>query len=93
MLAVELMWGVCVCVCVCVCVSQSCPFFVTPWTVARQTSLSMGFSRQEYWSGIALPSPGDLPGPRTEPRSPTVQQDSLPFELPGKQWCPTNILF
>ena len=67
----------------CVLVTQSCPLFVTPWTVARQTPLSMGFSRQEYWSGVALPSPGDLPSPRTEPRSPTVQADSLPFELPG----------
>ena len=42
---------------------------VTLWTIARQASLSMGFSRQEYWSGLSCPSPGDLPNPRTEPTS------------------------
>ena len=52
-------------------VSQSCPTFVTPWAVACQASLSMGFSRQEYWSGLPFPSPGDLPNPGTE-RSSTV---------------------
>ena len=45
--------------------------FVTPWTVARQPPLSMEFSRQECWSGSSFPSPGDLPDPGTEPRSPT----------------------
>ena len=54
-----------------------------PWTVAYQAPLSMGFSRQEYWSG--LPSPGDLPDPGIEPGSPTLQADSLPSELPGKR--------
>ena len=44
-------------------VAQSCPTLATPWTVARQAPLSMGFSRQEYWSGLPFPSPGDLPGP------------------------------
>ena len=44
--------------------------FVTPWTVACQAPLSMGFSSQEYWSGLPFPSPGDLPNPRIEPRSP-----------------------
>ena len=44
-------------------------FFVTPWTVARQASLSMGFSRQEYWSGLPCPPPGDLPDPGIEPMS------------------------
>ena len=46
--------------------------FVTPWTVAYQAALSMGFSRQEYWSGLPFPSPGDLPSPRIEPRSPAL---------------------
>ena len=45
--------------------------FVTPWTVAYQVPPSMGFSRQEYWSGLPFPSPGDLPDPGIEPRSPT----------------------
>ena len=44
----------------------------------------MGFSRQEYWSGLPLPSPGDLPNPGIKPRSPTLQVDSLPAELQGK---------
>ena len=46
--------------------------FVTPWTVARQAPLSMGFSGQEYWSGLPFPSPGDLPNPGIEPRSPAL---------------------
>ena len=50
---------------------------VNPWTVARQAPLSMGFSRQEYWSGLPFPSPGDLPDPGIEPRSPTLQADAL----------------
>ena len=58
--------------------------FVTPWTAAYQRSLSMGFSRQEYWSGLPFPSPGDLPDPRIEPRSPALQADTLTSELPGK---------
>ena len=57
---------------------------VTPGTVAPPTPLSMGFSRQEYWSGEPFPSPGDLPNPGMEPRSPTLQVDSLPTEPPGK---------
>ena len=55
--------------------------FVTPWTVAYRAPLSMGFSRQEYWSGLPLPSPGDLPNPGIEPRSPALQEGSLPTEL------------
>ena len=47
-------------------------------------SLSMGFSRQEYWSGLPLPPPGDLPGPGIEPRSPALQADTLPSESLGK---------
>ena len=58
--------------------------FVTPWTVAYQAPPSMGFSRQEYWSGVPLPSPGDLPNPGTEPGSPALQRDALPSEPPGK---------
>ena len=54
--------------------------FVIPWTVVYQASLSMGFSRQEYWSGWPFPSPGDLPDPGTEPRSPALQADALPSE-------------
>ena len=50
------------------------------WTVAYQASLSMGFSRQEYWSGLPFPSPGDLPNPGIEPGSPKLQADSLPSE-------------
>ena len=47
--------------------------FVTPWTVAHQASLSMGFSRQEYWSGLPFPPPGDLPNPGIEPTSPALE--------------------
>ena len=58
--------------------------FVTPWTVACQAPLSMGFFRQEYWSGLPFPSPGHLADPGIEPRSPSLQADSLPSEPPGK---------
>ena len=51
--------------------------FATPWTVACQGTLFMGFSRQEYWSGLLFPSPGDLPGPVIEPTYPALQADSL----------------
>ena len=51
--------------------------FATPWTVALWAPLSMGFSRQEYWSGLPFPSPGDLPNPGIEPRSPALQADAL----------------
>ena len=54
--------------------------FVTPWTVAHQSPLSMGFSRQEYWSELPFPSPGALPDPGVEPRSPALQADSLLVE-------------
>ena len=60
---------------------------VTPWTVAYQAPPSMEFSRQEYWSGLPFPSPGDLPNPGIEPRSPALQAEALPSEPPGKpQW-------
>ena len=58
--------------------------FVILWTVARQAPLSMGFSRQEYWSGLPFLSPGDLPDPRTEAGSPTLQADSLLSEPPKR---------
>ena len=56
----------------CVCLA------VNPWTVARQASLSLGFPRQEYQSGLPFPTPGDLPDPGIGPRSPALQADSLP---------------
>ena len=59
--------------------------FATPWAVAYKAPLSMEFSRQEYWSGLPYPSPGDLPDPGIEPGSPTLQADALPSEPPGKQ--------
>ena len=58
--------------------------FATPWTVAYQAPLSMKFSRQEYWSGLPYPSPGDLPDPGIEPMFPALQADTLPSEPPGK---------
>ena len=58
--------------------------FVTPWTVAYQASLSMGFSRQEYWSGLPFPSQGDLPNPGIEPRSPALEADTLTSEPPER---------
>ena len=65
-------------------VAKLCPTLVTPWTVARQAPMSMGFSRQEYWRGLPLPSSGDLPDPGIKPRSLALQADSLPTEQPGK---------
>ena len=53
---------------------------MTPWTVAHQATLSMGFSRQEYWGGLPFPYLGDLPNPGIEPRYPALQADSLPTE-------------
>ena len=55
-----------------------------PWTVAHQASLSIGFPRQEYWSGLPCPSLGVLPNPGIKPRGPTLQADSLPSEPPEK---------
>ena len=64
--------------------------FATPWTVTYQAPLSMGFSRQEYWSGLPFPSPGDLPDPGIEPRSPALQADTLTSEPPGKPYSTTK---
>ena len=80
------LWGACsvpACVHVCSCDK----LFVTPWTIVHQAPLSMGFSRQEYWSGLPFPPPGDLPNPGSEPMSPVspaLQVDSLPLEPLGK---------
>ena len=57
---------------------------MTPWTASHQAPLPIGFSRQEHWSGVPFPSPGDLPDLGVEPRSPALQADSLPTELQGK---------
>ena len=76
-------------VCVCVCVFSHVWLFITPWTVAHQAPLSMGFSRQEYWSGLPCPPLGDFPNPGIEPRSPALQSDSLPSEPLGK---PSGVL-
>ena len=59
----------------------------TPWTVAHQAPPSMGFSRQEYWSGLPFPSPGDLPNPGIKPRSLALQADSLTSSHQGSQRC------
>ena len=65
-------------------VAKLCPTLATPWTAALQAPLSMGFARQEYCSGLPFPTPGDVPDPRTEPRSPALQAESSPTELQGK---------
>ena len=65
--------------------SLSCvQLFATLWTVAYQAPLSMEFSRQEYWSGLPFPAPGDFPDPGITPGSPTLLADTLPSEPPGK---------
>ena len=65
-------------------VAKSYLTLASPWTVGCQAPLPMGFSRQEYWSGLPFPSPGDLPEPGIEPRSPTLQADALTSVPPGK---------
>ena len=75
--------------CVCECVWKSLShiwLFATPLMVACQASLFMEFSRPEHWSGKPFPSPEALPNPGIEPRSPTLQAESLPSELPGKPY-------
>ena len=75
-----------VCVCVCVCVLSHVQLFATPWIVAYQAPLSMGFSRQEYWSGLSFPSPGVLPDPGIEWESLHLLHWQVVFttEPPGK---------
>ena len=65
-------------------VTLSCPTLKTPWTVAHQAPPSMGFFRQEYWSGLPFPPPVDLPNPGIKPMSPALQADSLLSEPSGK---------
>ena len=71
--------------------SLSCVrLFATPWTKVHQAPPSMGFSRQEYWSGLPFPSPGNIPDPGLEPRFPSLQADTLTSEPPGN--LATNLL-
>ena len=67
--------------------------FATPWTVAYQAPLFMGFSRQEYWSGVPFPSPGDLPDPGIKPGSPALQADAVLSDPPGKPSLYSRFLF
>ena len=67
--------------------------FEIPWTVAYQAPPSMGFSRQECWSGLPFPSPGDLPHPGIKPGSPALWADALPSEPLGKPWTTMAALF
>ena len=80
--------------CTCVCVLSHFShvwLFVTPWTAAAQAPLSIGFSRQEYWTGLPFPPPGDLPNPGIEPLSPVVpalQMGSLQLNHQESPWVP-----
>ena len=77
-------------------VAQLCPPLCDPMDHSPLASLSRGFSRQEYWSGLPCPPPGDLPNPGIEHRSPTLQVDSLPSEPPGKlrdSWRTVKLCF
>ena len=72
---------------VCVCVFSCVRLFATPWTVAGQAPLSMGFLRQEYWSGLPFPASGALPDPKIKPESlasPALAGEFFPIALPGK---------
>ena len=64
-------------------VTKLCPTPVTPWAVSGQAPLSIGFPRQEYWSGLPFPSPRDFPDPGSEPRSPALEADYLLTKLRG----------
>ena len=68
-----------------VCMLSCVQLFATPWTVAHKAPLSMGFSRQEYCSGLPFPFPGDFPDSGIEPKSPALQVDSLPLSHLGIQ--------
>ena len=73
--------------------SLSCVgLFATLWSVAHQAPLSMEFPRQEYWSGLPCPSPGDFPNPGIKPGSPALQADSLASESPGEVWLIYNVV-
>ena len=69
-----------------VCVLSHIRLFATPWTVAHHAPLSIRFSRQEYWSGLLFPPPGNLPDPGIEPRSPESAGKFFTSEPPGKPW-------
>ena len=69
------------CLCVCVPLLGCVQLNRTLWTVACQAPLFIGFSRQEYWSGLPFPSPEDLPNPGIEPRSPTLEADALTLKV------------
>ena len=79
------------CVCVCVCVSHSVVSDSLRPHGLQPTPLSMEFSRQEYWSGLPFPSPGDLPDPGVEPGPPALQEDCLPSGPPGKPTLETEL--
>ena len=66
--------------------AKLCPTFVTLWTITHQAPLSMGFSRQEYWSGLPFPPPGNLPDPAINPRALVSQENSLLLSLQGSQF-------
>ena len=68
-------------------VTQSCPTLCNPMDCSHQAPLSMGLSRQEFWSELPFPSPGDLPNPGIKPGSPALHTDTLPSEPPGKPQC------
>ena len=74
------------CVCACVCSLSHVQLFATPWTVAHQAPLSMGFPRQGYWSVLLLPPPGNLLNLEIEPTSPALAGRFFTTELPGKPW-------
>ena len=78
------MADICVVSTFCASVAQSCPTLCDPWTVANQVPLNIGFYMQGYWRELPVLSPVALPGPETEPRSPTMKADLLPSELPRK---------
>ena len=85
LLSVNPPWTPCYC---CLVANLHLTLFATPWTVSCQAPLSLGFFRQEYWSRLPFPYPGDLPDSGIEPGSPALQADALPSEPPGKPELP-----
>ena len=75
------------CIYVCMRVLRRVQLLATPWTIAYQAPLSMGFSRQEYWSGLSFPPPGNLPNPGMEPAFPGLAGRVSTTVSPGKPWC------
>ena len=73
------------------CVLGHVQLFATPWTVALQAPLSMGFSKQEYWSGLLFPSPGDLPDPGVKTVSPALAGEFFTSVPPGKALCRVEV--